>query len=149
VDQWIKHPEIAMRLSPLTLGLLLWAGIGIAPAWSDKPDPEEMKVLADAGHIAVVFTSDEIRIIRDYYEKHGSEARGNGRKKGLPPGIAKNLERGKPLPPGIAKQVLPPNLQSRLPRVPEGYERVIVDGKVLLIEVATRVVRDILTDVLY
>jgi hypothetical protein len=138
-----------MRLLPLTLGLLLWAGIGITPAWSDNESPEEMKVLADAGRVGVVFTSDEIRIIREYFETHRTAGHAKGRKKGLPPGIAKNLERGKPLPPGIARQMLPSDLQTRLPRVPAGYERVIVDGKVLLIEVATRIVRDILTDVLF
>ena len=138
-----------MRLLPLVLGLLLWTGIGIGPAWSDSGSPEQMKVVADVGHIGVVFTSDEIRIIREYFETHRAGGHAKGRKKGLPPGIAKNLERGKPLPPGIARQMLPSDLQTRLPRVPEGYERVIVDGKVLLIEVATRIVRDILTDVLF
>jgi Ni/Co efflux regulator RcnB len=58
-----------------------------------------------------------------------------------------NLQRGKPLPPGIAKQQLPDSLLRRLPRVPSGYERVVVDGKVLLVEIATPVIRDVLTDV--
>jgi len=60
-----------------------------------------------------------------------------------------NLQRGKPLPPGIAKQQLPDSLLRRLPPVPRGYERVVVDGKVLLIEIATQVIRDVLTDVFF
>jgi Ni/Co efflux regulator RcnB len=64
----------------------------------------------------------------------------------LPPGIAKNLARGKALPPGIAKQYLPGDLAAELPRPPVGYERIIVDGKILLVEIATRVIHDILTD---
>jgi len=64
----------------------------------------------------------------------------------LPPGIAKNLARGKPLPPGIAKQYLPDSLVIALPAPPRGFERVVVDGKILLVEVATRVIHDILTD---
>ena len=66
----------------------------------------------------------------------------------MPPGIAKNLTRGKPLPPGIAKRGLPNDLMVQLPPVADGYERVIVAGKILLVEIATQVVHDILVDVL-
>jgi Ni/Co efflux regulator RcnB len=65
----------------------------------------------------------------------------------LPPGIAKNLARGKPLPPGIAKQQLPDGLVHALPAPPRGYERIVVDGKVLLVDMATQVIHDILTDI--
>ena len=98
--------------------------------------------------VDIRFSSDEVRIIRAYYESHQVKPM-PGRKKGrggLPPGIAKNLARGKSLPPGIAKQVLPGDLSGRLPPVHDGYERIVVDGKVLLVEIATQVVRDILTD---
>ena len=40
--------------------------------------------------------------------------------RGLPPGIAMNLQRGKPLPPGIAKKVGDDDLLRRLPRT---YDR--------------------------
>ena len=102
--------------------------------------------------VEVVFSEDEIRIIRAYYETHGYEAgRGNGRRngKGLPPGIARNLARGKPLPPGLAKEQLPGDLQRQLPPLPRGYDRIVVAGKILLIEVATQVVRDVLTDAMF
>jgi Ni/Co efflux regulator RcnB len=42
---------------------------------------------------------------------------------------------------------LPDSLLRRLPRLPSGYDRVVVDGKVLLVEIATPVIRDVLTDV--
>lgn len=102
--------------------------------------------------VSVVFTDDEIRIIGAWYEEHGSSShRGNGKhkNKGLPPGIAKNLGRGKPLPPGIAKQYLPDGLIKTLPAPPKGYERIIVDGKVLLVEIATQVIHDVLMDVVF
>ena len=67
----------------------------------------------------------------------------------LPPGIAKNLARGKPLPPGIAKKALPGDLSRRLPPVRDGYERIIVDGRVLLVEIATQVIHDILVDAIF
>ena len=106
---------------------------------------------ASAGElgVSVVFSNKEISIIASWYQDHGQS---NGKKakkqKGMPPGIAKNLARGKPLPPGIAKRYLPTDLNLLLPPPPRGFERVIVEGKVLLVEIATRVVHDILTDVI-
>ena len=105
---------------------------------------------ADLG-VTVVFSDKEISIIGSWYQDHGSK-QGHGNKgkkaKGLPPGIAKNLARGKPLPAGIARQYFPTDLRNLLPAPPQGYERIIVDGKVLLVEIATRVIHDILTDVI-
>ncbi len=106
---------------------------------------------ASAGElgIQVVFSAGEIEIIGSWYNSHGS-GHGNGKKKtkGLPPGIAKNLARGKPLPAGIAKRYLPTDLRDVLPLPPKGYERIIIDGKILLVEIATRVVHDILADII-
>ena len=104
---------------------------------------------ADAS-VGIVFTQEEARIIASWYDERGDrgEARGNGKgkPKGLPPGIAKNLARGKSLPPGIARQQLPDGLINILPPPPRGFERVIVDGRVLLVEVATQVIHDVLVD---
>jgi hypothetical protein len=104
--------------------------------------------------VDVVFSKNEASIIRAYYRdnsthqtKKNKKNKGNGRSS-LPPGIAKNLGRGKPLPPGIAKQYLPENLISRLPPPPHGFERVVLSGKVLLVEVATQVIHDVLEDVI-
>ena len=88
--------------------------------------------------------------MRAYYQETGggTKAHGAKRSKGLPPGIAKNLRRGKPLPPGIAKRYLPADLHAALPPPPRGHERIIAAGKILLVEIATQIVRDVLSDVL-
>lgn len=102
--------------------------------------------------VGIVFSSEEIRIIHAHYDSQGGNShRGKGkhRQKGLPPGIAKNLARGKPLPPGIAKQSLPYDLIRALPPVSDGHERIIVAGKILLIDIATHVIIDVLNDVLF
>ncbi|HZW59297.1 MAG TPA: anti-virulence regulator CigR family protein [Woeseiaceae bacterium] len=91
------------------------------------------------------FSDEEIRIIRDYY-RSGDNGDARGRRKGLPPGIAKNLARGKPLPPGIARHYLPDDLRQALPPPRNGYERIVVDGRILLVEIATRVIHDVLVD---
>jgi hypothetical protein len=109
--------------------------------------------VATAADVSVVFSKDEIAIIHGYYaqphddagqDKHRKHDKQQG--KPLPPGIAKNLARGKPLPPGIAMNRLPDDLVRSLPPVHPGYERVIVDGRVLLVEVATQVIHDVLMD---
>lgn len=102
--------------------------------------------------VSIKFSAGEISIIQDWYRDHGTPtaAHGKGEKKskGLPPGISKNLAQGKPLPPGIAKQHLPESLRSALPTPRAGYERIIVDGKVLLVDIATQVIHDMLEDVI-
>ena len=117
--------------------LALLVGSPMSPAYADM-------------RVGIEFTKDEIRIITAWYSDHASDShkagKGGGKSKGLPPGIAKNLAAGKALPPGIAKQHLPTRLVSALPPPPRGYERVIVDGRVLLVEVATQVIHDVLTD---
>ncbi len=52
------------------------------------------------------------------------------------------------MPPGLAKRALPEELSRRLPRQRFGTERVVVDQDVLLIEQATGIILDILTDVI-
>lgn len=99
--------------------------------------------------VTIRFSTKEISLIHDFYRNHRVDGKGGNKgAKPLPPGIAKNLARGKPLPPGIAKQALPQALLGQLPPVADGYERVIVAGKILLVEIATQVVHDILVDVI-
>lgn len=120
--------------------------LAVMAAWLAVATP----TMAD---VSVVFSPKEIAIIRDYYThaQHdtGKAKSGKQKQQGLPPGIAKNLARGKPLPPGIAKQQLPGDLSRRLPPVHDGYERVIVDGRVLLVEIATQIIHDVLMDAVF
>lgn len=104
---------------------------------------------ADEFGVGVVFSDGEIQTISGYYKRDDAlshQVKKKKGRKGLPPGIAKNLQRGKPLPPGIARQQLPANLVAALPPVPKGFERVIIDGRIVLVEIATQIIRDVLTD---
>lgn len=82
-------------------------------------------------------------------DKDKDKGKGKAKQKGLPPGIAMNLARGKTLPPGIAKKQLPPTLVKQLPPAPKGHEIVVVDGRVLLVDVATRAIRDRIENVVF
>ena len=119
--------------------------IGILFAFAHQPS------VADEAGVSVVFSDSEVRIIEAWYREHGSRheaGQGRNGRGSLPPGIARNLARGKAVPPGIAKQYLPDGLRQALPAPPAGYERVVVDGKVLLVEIATQIIHDVLTDVI-
>ncbi len=89
-----------------------------------------------------IFGENDKTVIEQYVREKGIGT------KSLPPGIAKNVQRGKPLPPGIAKRGLPSDLEGRLPKLREGLQRIIVGDDVTIIEEGTRVVVDILKDVL-
>ena len=93
------------------------------------------------------FSANELETIKAFYSD--SQSRGGGKRggrDGLPPGIAKNLERGKALPPGLSTAPLPAALDASLPPAPDGYERVVVDAKILLVETATRLIADVIAD---
>jgi hypothetical protein len=79
--------------------------------------------------------------IRDYYS-----SRSSAHVASLPPGIQRNLARGKPLPPGIAKRFAPANLSQRV-RVPQGYQLMEMGRDLVLVNVATNLIHDILRDV--
>lgn len=117
--------------------LLATPGSGFAQGRDRGPDRGPSAVLTSA-----ISLSPDIRVlIKDFYssrEPVGAEA--------LPPGIRKRLARGKPLPPGIAKRFLPGDLRSRI-EIPRGYEVIEVGLDVLLVEVATNIVHDVLVDV--
>ena len=66
--------------------------------------------------------------------------------KALPPGIAKNLARGKPLPPGIAKKTVPTPVLEQLPMYPN-HEWTRCGADLVLVDIATRVVVDVLTGI--
>jgi hypothetical protein len=67
--------------------------------------------------------------------------------KSVPPGVQSNLDRGGRLPPGIANQLLPADLERRLPVRP-GHERVIYGRDVYLVDRITGQILDVLRDVL-
>lgn len=122
---------------------------------------EVTKAVAKEG-ISAAFEEFERQMIYKYFGEHPyyheqendrnydrDYDKGNkGKKKGLPPGIQKKLARGGTLPPGIAKQYLPQDLTSQLPPPPRGYERVIHGSDVLLVEIDTGEIADIVADVI-
>ena len=124
----------------LAAALILSTSFIVTTPVSGLAQGREKSVLETAT-VSVTLSSDMQVEIREFYS-----ARGVSGVKSLPPGIRKRLARGKALPPGIAKQVVPEGLTSRI-RLPSGYEVVEVGLDVLLVEVATDIIHDVLMDV--
>lgn len=101
-----------------------------------KKDTAPVRVSA-----SLVLTPEIQTRIRAFYTDRGVTGA-----EALPPGIRKRLARGKPLPPGIAKRPLPAGLRSHI-GVPRGYDLVEVGLDVLVVEVGTAIVREVLKDV--
>jgi hypothetical protein len=94
------------------------------------------------------FSGRDRERIRDYYSRRSdSLPPGLAKKRHLPPGLQKQLERNGRLPPGLEKRALPNDLERRLSRLPGGYSRVIVGRDVVLIQTSTQQILDILNDV--
>jgi hypothetical protein len=110
----------------------------------------------------IVLSAVEKRLIGDYYQhqytawvetespgkgkgknKHGKLPPGLAKKGTLPPGLAKQLARNGTLPPGLAKRALPHELLVQLPPRPTGYQLVLVDDRVMLIQAATNLIMDV------
>lgn len=105
------------------------------------------------------FLPEERRAIEDYYRKADDKKKKS--KKGLPPGLAKP---GGNLPPGLQKKLardgqLPPGLQKRmeplpadldrcLPRLPDNWQRVVVERDVILIDQRTNRILDVIEGVI-
>ncbi len=117
------------------------------PALAKKERETEPSSAAQlgSGQAAIVFTVVERRLIGDYYAdpRHAGAASD----KRLPPGIAKKVARGGALPPGIAKRYLPDDLETRLRPMPPGVTRIVIGSDVLLVEVATGLIYDVIKSV--
>lgn len=99
------------------------------------------------------FLPKEKEIIVEFYSGRSS---GKGLPPGLakrggklPPGLQKHLERNGTLPPGLQKRIepLPADLERRLPPIPDGWRRVIVERDVILLDRRTNRILDIIEDV--
>ena len=98
--------------------------------------------------VDVRFSDHDQRVLQEYYR--GS---GGGKRKKTPPGLAKRdtlppgLARQQTLPPGLRGRSLPGDLESRLSPLPAPYVRVIVGGDVVLMDGRSRVVVDLVSDI--
>ena len=147
--RWSILPCRCLTHGGFSMKRMLWiltVGFALSLLGAAGPDSLEAQQRGKRGGAevgATVELSVEVGSrIRTFYAERpvaGAEA--------LPPGIRKRLERGKPLPPGIAKKVAPPELTALVP-VDDGFQLMEVGLDVLLVEVATGIIHDVLMDVI-
>ncbi len=92
-------------------------------------------------------SSDEVRIIRDYYSNTANLPPGLAKRGSLPPGLARQLRRNGTLPPGLAKRAapLPDDLERRLPPLPDGRRRWIIGDRVITVDDRTQRIMDVMS----
>jgi len=88
-----------------------------------------------SGSVHVVFSTNDVRVIREYYAP---------RYRALPPGLQKKYARTGQLPPGWQKKLQPfePEVERHLVALPAGYRRGIVEGRAVIMDDRTHVVVD-------
>jgi len=95
-----------------------------------------------------VFATRERDVISQYFLSRSSELPPGLAKRGgsLPPGLEKHLERGGTLPPGLQKRLtpLPEPLNARLTLLPSFYRRGIIGSNVLIVDVRSWRVVDVM-----
>src|ERR1051326_5156488 len=95
-----------------------------------------------------VFSERHRVIIRDYFHANYSNLPPGLAKRGgnLPPGLQKQLERHGTLAPGLQKRVqpFPPDLRSRLPRLPSGYDYGVIGPDAIILDSRTQRIVDII-----
>jgi hypothetical protein len=67
---------------------------------------------------------------------------GLAKRESLPPGLQKHIQKNGTLPPGLQKKVqaLPSQCQINLPRLPGGWERVVLGDRVIVLDPAKRII---------
>jgi hypothetical protein len=89
------------------------------------------------------FSASERRIISDcFVDNRSGLPPGLAKKDRLPPGLERQLQRNGTLPPGLQKRVqpLPGVCTSRLPRLPRDWARVVLSGRIILLDPVQRIV---------
>src|SRR5262245_24115278 len=138
--------EVRMRLKMgLFIALVLIAGTAKISA-QGRVKGNDRNTTID---VSVSIGRNDERIIREWFSEPANMRGlppGLAKKEHLPPGLQKQLARNGQLPPGLQKRIqpLPPTLETRLTRLPEGRRRVIISGSVILLDDRKNLILDMI-----
>ena len=119
---------------------------------SASPNAEPDRTQKSRPQPASSFGPEQEQLIREWFSTNGNYSNlppGLAKRDRLPPGLERQLQRNGTLPPGLQKRVqpLPFALEQQLPPVLGGMRRVILSGTVILLEVDTARIVDLIRDV--
>ncbi len=101
--------------------------------------------------LGTVISAVERALIGDFITKAKSSGQGLppglAKRQYLPPGLQKHIERTGRLPPGLEKRRLPGDLRALLP-IRSGQDFRVVGNDIVLIEIATELILDVMQGVL-
>jgi len=137
-----------MKSPSLVVVLLAAAVMPVLVGCETGPRYGEVAVRDPHYSVRVVFADHDRRLINDYYApRYKSLPPGLAKKDRLPPGHAWRARPNQPIHEDARWRYLPNELDQRLSRLPPEYARVIIGTDVVIMNVRTRVVVDILEDI--
>jgi hypothetical protein len=140
--------EKRMQKSILPVVVLAAAVAAVLVGCETPPRYGEVAVHEPHYAVRVVFTDHDRRLINDYYEpRYRSLPPGQAKRDRLPPGHAWRVRPNQPINDDARWRYLPNELEQRLTRLPPEYVRVVIGTDVVIMNVRTRVVVDVLEDV--
>jgi len=110
-----------------------------------------VEIETDDMRAVIVFSDSDRARILDHYRKTGKSKKmppGLAKRDRLPPGLQRHIAKYGKLPPGLEGRRLAPELERALSRLPAGFVRLQVGGDIVLLNEKTRVVLDVIWDVM-
>jgi len=141
-NKQVQINTVAPNLGPLDMERLVT--FPVETAMAGIPGLESSRSISRNGfsQVTVVFEDGtDVYFARQLVNERLQEVKGK-----LPPGLEKQLRRNGTLPPGLQKKAtpLPADLERRLPALPSGHARVVVSDRVLVVEIRTQKIVDVL-----
>lgn len=149
--QLLRHSFLGLLACSLLVVPALAQGNGHGNGKAKGHDKKDQGDEAARGERTYQFQSHDREVITTYYTKHGKGlppglAKRNGN---LPPGLEKQLQRNGSLPPGLEKKLepCPVEITRELPPLPPDYRRGVVGASIVVFNVRTNIVVDVMHDV--
>ena len=143
------------RLFVVTVAALVFSGAVVYGAQGRGRGNSKVRDGNDEARVSAeihIFTDREVHVIREWFAKPANLNNlppGLAKREQLPPGLQRQLVRNGTLPPGLQKKIqpMPRELETQLPRLPEGRRRVVISGSIVLFEEKSGTILDVIARV--
>lgn len=139
----------------IILAVVISAIIGVAttasaqwgsPWGGNNRDNENYNARVD-----VRFSNYDRDLIHRYYKNSNRKQTppGLAKKNKLPPGLQKQVLKNGKLPPGLRGRYLPYDLERELDYLPRNYVRIRVGEDIVLMDISTKIILDVIKDIAF
>ena len=150
-----------MKLTTIIIFLFMFVGINSSQAHTTK-EPGIIQAAFDNVQLNLVFSNHDRDVVHRYYaekrkykdkrQRHGFTKKappGLAKRNHLPPGLQKHIRKNGKLPPGLQGRHLPHRLERYLDPLPENYARLRVGNDIVLLNLLTETILDVIWDVAF